>query len=52
VLARGERDATVAVAPAHGLTLEEVAYPADEELASQAERARVLRALPAEGGLD
>ena len=33
------------VAPPHGLTLEEVAYPADDELAVQAERARTTRRL-------
>ena len=33
------------VAPPHGLTLEEVAYPADDELAAQAERARTTRRL-------
>ena len=32
---------------AHGLTLEEVAYPADDELAAQAAAARVVRTLPA-----
>ena len=33
------------LAPAHGLTLEEVGYPADEELAAQSERARAKREL-------
>lgn len=33
-----------AVAPAHGLTLEEVAYPPDAELAARAERTRARRA--------
>ncbi len=46
VLATGRRDPAVTVAPAHGLTLEEVAYPADEFLASRAAATRVLRALP------
>jgi len=46
VLARGERDAAVTVVPAHGLTLEEVGYPADDALAAQAEAARVVRTLP------
>lgn len=41
VLAAGVRDSAVAVAPAHGLTLAGVDYPADAELA---ERARVARA--------
>ena len=47
VLARGERDGGVTVVHAHGLTLEEVAYPADDELAAQAAAARVVRTLPA-----
>ncbi len=37
------RDPAVRVAPAHGLCLEEVAYPADEELAARAEATRVVR---------
>ena len=45
VLAAGVRDPAVPVAPAHGLTLEEVGYPADEELAAQSERARAKREL-------
>jgi tRNA pseudouridine38-40 synthase len=45
VLARGVRDSAVTVIQAHGLTLEEVRYPADEELATQAERSRVVRTL-------
>ena len=36
VLAAGARDPAVWVAPALGLTLEEVCYPADDELAEQA----------------
>ena len=43
VLAAGVRDSAVAVVPAHGLTLEEVGYPAPAELAAQAERARSRR---------
>ncbi len=35
----------VAVAPAHGLTLVEVGYPADDELAARAEATRALRVL-------
>ena len=35
-----------AVAPPHGLTLVEVGYPADGDLAAQAEQARATRALP------
>jgi tRNA pseudouridine38-40 synthase len=43
-----ERDPRVRVLPAHGLTLEEVAYPADHLLSARAEQARTLRApLPA-----
>lgn len=45
VLARRQRDPAVTVVQAHGLTLEEVGYPADEQLAAQAERARVVRTL-------
>jgi tRNA pseudouridine38-40 synthase len=37
------RTGEFATAPAHGLTLVEVAYPADAELAAQAERARARR---------
>jgi len=36
ILGVTERDPSVAVAPARGLTLEEVAYPADDELRAQA----------------
>ncbi len=46
VLGRGERDPAVTVVHAHGLTLEEVGYPADEALAAQAVAARRVRALP------
>ncbi len=52
VLARAERDPGVTVVHAHGLTLEEVAYPPDEDLAAQAEAARVLRTLPAKEPVD
>lgn len=45
VLARRQRDSAVTVVQAHGLTLEEVGYPPDEELAAQAERSRVVRTL-------
>ena len=41
VLSAGQRDPAVRVMPAHGLTLEEVAYPAADELGA---RARVTRA--------
>jgi tRNA pseudouridine38-40 synthase len=39
------RDPGVTVMHAHGLTLEQVAYPADEDLAAQAKAARVVRSL-------
>lgn len=44
VLTAGARDPTVKVAPAHGLTLEEVGYPADADLAAQAALTRSRRA--------
>ena len=44
VLAAGLRDSAVTVAPAHGLTLEEVAYPPDADLGSRADEARRIRA--------
>jgi len=44
VLGRADRDPSVAVVQAHGLTLEEVAYPADEELAHRADVTRARRA--------
>jgi tRNA pseudouridine38-40 synthase len=45
VLAAARRDPAVAVVPAHGLTLEEVGYPPDDELAAQAEASRAVRTL-------
>jgi tRNA pseudouridine38-40 synthase len=45
VLAAGRRDPSVAVMPAHGLSLEEVVYPPDDELAARAEQARAVRVL-------
>ncbi len=39
------RQSSVLVMPAHGLTLEEVGYPADGELAARAEQARSVRVL-------
>jgi tRNA pseudouridine38-40 synthase len=51
VLAAGERDSAVAVVPPHGLTLEEVGYPADSQLADRARRARQMRTPPADGSL-
>ena len=50
LLVERERSGQVAVAHAHGLTLEEVAYPDDHELALRAEQTRARRAeLPASG---
>ncbi len=43
VMIRRRRDAGVHVVRPHGLTLEEVAYPDDDELAAQSERARARR---------
>jgi tRNA pseudouridine38-40 synthase len=40
------RDPTVAVVAARGLTLEEVVYPADGDLAARAQEARAVRTLP------
>ena len=41
------RDPAVTVMPPHGLSLEEVTYPPDEELAARAEQARAVRGKPA-----
>ncbi|MGI5268978.1 tRNA pseudouridine(38-40) synthase TruA [Nonomuraea sp. CA-218870] len=49
VLAAGVRDTGVHVAPAHGLCLEEVCYPPDEELAARATTTRRVRTLTLEG---
>ena len=43
VMRAGVRDPAVAVMPPHGLSLEEVVYPADEQLAERAEQARAVR---------
>lgn len=43
VLAGRQRHPVAALVPPHGLTLEEVAYPADDELRAQAERTRARR---------
>lgn len=45
VLAGRVRDPRVKVAHAHGLTLEEVAYPSDDQLATRAREARAVRTL-------
>ncbi|MFD8686732.1 tRNA pseudouridine(38-40) synthase TruA [Streptomyces sp. NPDC059651] len=49
VLAARVRDPGVHVVRPHGLTLEEVAYPADELLAARAVEARNVRTLPGAG---
>jgi tRNA pseudouridine38-40 synthase len=46
VLRRGVRDGGVTVVHPHGLTLEEVRYPAEEDMAAQAALARTVRTLP------
>ena len=43
LLAARRRDGAAAAVPAHGLTLEEVGYPPDEELAERAVRTRARR---------
>lgn len=45
VLRGGVRDPRVKVMPAHGLSLEEVGYPPDAELAARAEQSRAVRSL-------
>jgi tRNA pseudouridine38-40 synthase len=45
ILANAVRDSAVHVAPAHGLTLEEVRYPPDQELARRAAETRRVRTL-------
>ena len=46
VLQGGVRDSRVRVMPPHGLSLEEVTYPPDDELAARAAESRVRRVLP------
>ncbi|WP_265445937.1 tRNA pseudouridine(38-40) synthase TruA [Flexivirga meconopsidis] len=46
VLTAGRRDPGVTVMPPHGLCLEEVSYPPDDELAARANAARAVRTLP------
>ncbi|WJV46772.1 tRNA pseudouridine(38-40) synthase TruA [Streptomyces flavofungini] len=50
VLAAGVRDSAVHVVRPHGLTLEEVGYPADELLAARSVEARNKRTLPGAAG--
>lgn len=45
ILAARARDSAVSVVPPHGLTLEQVGYPPDEQLAARAAEARRLRTL-------
>ncbi len=49
VLRAGRRDPAVPVVAAHGLTLEEVGYPPDGELAARAAQARAVRTPPSGG---
>lgn len=49
VLAGGSRDSRVKVMPAHGLVLEEVIYPPDEQLADRADASRRRRGQTDEG---
>jgi tRNA pseudouridine38-40 synthase len=49
VLARGERQPEVPVVVPHGLCLEEVGYPADDQLADRALATRRRRTPPAAG---
>ncbi|MBV2356624.1 tRNA pseudouridine(38-40) synthase TruA [Streptomyces sp. J2-1] len=49
VLAAGVRDSAVHVVRPHGLTLEEVGYPADALLAARSREARNKRSLPGAG---
>ncbi len=46
ILRAQQRDPRVKVAHAHGLTLEHVAYPADDALAARALESRAVRTLP------
>ena len=46
---RLERASEIRVMPAHGLSLEAVTYPPDDELAARAEAARARREVPAAG---
>jgi tRNA pseudouridine38-40 synthase len=50
LLSLGRRSDEVAVAPAHGLTLLEVGYPAESELAARAAETRALRSLDRQDG--
>lgn len=52
LLAARARDPRVTVARAHGLTLEEVGYPEDTQLAARARQSRAMRTLPSPDLLD
>ena len=52
VLSARERDGAVTVSPARGLTLEEVAYPDDADLAARAELTRARRVSEAAEGVE
>lgn len=47
LLSRDARSSDIPVMPAHGLTLEEVGYPPDEDLADRQRTARSVRTMPA-----
>lgn len=47
LLAAHHRESAVTVMPAHGLTLEEVRYPPDDQLLARTQQARVVRRLGA-----
>ena len=49
ILAARQRHSAVTVMPAHGLVLEEVAYPEDALMLERQSRTRVLRSLPSDG---
>ena len=42
----GQRDGSIPVLPAHGLTLEEVGYPPNADLAARVQQARTRRLVP------
>ena len=46
ILAARQRHSAVTVMPAHGLVLEEVAYPDDAHMLERQSHTRVLRSLP------
>jgi tRNA pseudouridine38-40 synthase len=49
IAAAAVRDPAVTVMPARGLTLEEVGYPPDDQLAARAQQARTRRELAESG---